>query len=208
MPIISPHVPVDGDSVSGAIVGVPFNAILALLNGTLDYQNIAVGGITATNLAVGVGRITGEIVNWPSNTPPAGWLICDGSSLLRSGTYANLFAITGTTYGSVDGTHFTLPDLRGRLALGVSGSHAIGTTGGVETINLQHQHTWGTTNGSGDLTSGDGQLVHTNNQATVAAGQVFAQGDALSKTFKTDNQLSTTQTVLNPFVVVNYIIKY
>lgn len=210
MALINPDLSgiVDGAVGNASAWTTPFNTIINAINGNIDASNIATGSITNTQLNSGAGRVVGEVVEWLTATPPAGWLICDGSSLLRAGTYAALFAIIGTAFGTVDGTHFTLPDLRGKLALGVSASHALATTGGAETVNLQHQHTWGTTNGSGDLTSGDGQLVHTNNQAVVAAGQVFAQGDTLNKTFKTDNQLSTTQSVLNPFVAVNYIVKY
>jgi microcystin-dependent protein len=32
---------------------------------------------------------------------------------LRAGTYAALFAVIGTTFGSADGTHFNVPDMRG-----------------------------------------------------------------------------------------------
>ena len=40
---------------------------------------------------------------------PAGFLLCNGASVLRT-SYAVLFTAIGTAYGSVDGTHFTLPD--------------------------------------------------------------------------------------------------
>ena len=41
---------------------------------------------------------------------PAGYLECNGASVLRA-DYPALFAAIGTTYGSVDGTHFTLPTI-------------------------------------------------------------------------------------------------
>ena len=41
---------------------------------------------------------------------PEGYLECDGASLLRS-AYPALFAVIGTTFGNVDGTHFNLPIL-------------------------------------------------------------------------------------------------
>lgn len=52
---------------------------------------------------------------------PAGWALCDGSLLQRlDKRYAPLFSLIGTTYGQGDGlTTFALPDLRGRLPLGV-----------------------------------------------------------------------------------------
>ena len=49
---------------------------------------------------------------------PQGYLMCDGSSVSRT-TYASLFTNIGTAYGTADGTHFNLPDLRGRFVRGV-----------------------------------------------------------------------------------------
>jgi microcystin-dependent protein len=60
----------------------------------------------------------GSILAFGGVAAPARYLICDGSSVLRAGTYADLFAAIGTAYGTADGTHFNLPDLRGRFARG------------------------------------------------------------------------------------------
>lgn len=76
------------------------------------------------------------------------YLIANGASLLRA-SYPDLFALIGTTYGSVDGTHFTLPDARGRQLISVSGSHTLGTSGGSETNTIvsanlpDHNHDFG-----------------------------------------------------------------
>lgn len=59
----------------------------------------------------------GAIMAWPTDTPPTGWLELDGSSLSRT-TYADLFAVIGTTYGAADGSHFYIPDMRGRFLRG------------------------------------------------------------------------------------------
>ena len=59
----------------------------------------------------------GEIKIWPTESVPAGFLECNGASLLRS-EYTALFAVIGTTYGTADGTHFNIPDLRGRFLRG------------------------------------------------------------------------------------------
>lgn len=49
------------------------------------------------------------------STIQPGYLLCDGSAVSRT-TYASLFAIIGTTYGSGNGsTTFNLPDARGRF---------------------------------------------------------------------------------------------
>lgn len=49
----------------------------------------------------------------------SGWLYCDGSSL-ACGDYPFLYAVIGNAFGG-DGTHFNLPDLRGRFVRGVDG---------------------------------------------------------------------------------------
>lgn len=82
----------------------------------------------------------GTVIPFAGSTVPAGWLDCNGASLLRSVYYA-LYAVIGTTYGAVDGTHFNLPDSRGRTIIGVgTGSgltaRALGDTGGFETHTL------------------------------------------------------------------------
>lgn len=64
-----------------------------------------------------VGPI-GSIVAWPTDTPPTGWLECDGSSQLRA-SFPTLFAVIGVTYGAADGTHFNLPDYRGEFLRGM-----------------------------------------------------------------------------------------
>ncbi|MHA7841867.1 MAG: phage tail protein [Winogradskyella sp.] len=61
---------------------------------------------------------TGAIFSFPLETPPVGYLVCDGSAVSRT-TYAELFAVLGTTYGSGDGsTTFNLPDYRGKFLRG------------------------------------------------------------------------------------------
>lgn len=69
-----------------------------------------------------------------------GWLKCDGRSLSRT-TYAALFAVIGTAFGSVDGNSFSLPDCRGRV-LGTLGqgsgltNRLLGNSVGAETHTL------------------------------------------------------------------------
>lgn len=83
---------------------------------------------------------TGGVMQFAGATAPTGWLVCNGASLLRA-TYPALFAAIGTTWGAVDGTHFTLPDLRGRTPIGVGTgtgltARSLGATTGAETHTL------------------------------------------------------------------------
>lgn len=66
----------------------------------------------------------GAVQTFAKETPPSGWLECDGSSLERSGTYANLFGEIGTAFGTADGTHFNIPDLQGVFVRGWANSDA------------------------------------------------------------------------------------
>jgi microcystin-dependent protein len=77
---------------------------------------------------------------------PSGYLLLDGSTASRT-TYASLFALWGTTYGTGDGsTTFTLPDMRSRMPIGAGTFAALGTRDGVAEASrsLQHTHNAGT----------------------------------------------------------------
>ena len=55
---------------------------------------------------------------WPTDTAPAGWLLCYGQAVSRT-TYASLFAVIGITFGIGDNlTTFNVPDMRGRIPFG------------------------------------------------------------------------------------------
>lgn len=78
---------------------------------------------------------SGMMVAYGGATAPNGWLICDGSSYLRS-TYPILFAVIGTTYGSADGTHFNVPNMQGQVPAGIGGT--LGLTLGQEFGEVNH----------------------------------------------------------------------
>jgi len=69
----------------------------------------SVGTVTTTSLATSP---VGTMFDWPTTSSyPTGFLACDGSAVSRT-SYADLFALIGTTYGSGDGsTTFNLPNL-------------------------------------------------------------------------------------------------
>ncbi len=101
-----------GDFVAGQIVEVEANG-----NGFQLMTPVA-GATPAGSVQMYVGA-----------TAPGGWLLCDATSYLRT-DYPALFAVISTTYGSVDGTHFNVPDMRGRTPIGVgtgTGGAAAGT---------------------------------------------------------------------------------
>lgn len=65
----------------------------------------------------------GVIMPYGGATAPTGWLLCDGSSKLRA-DYPALYGAIGDAWGTADGTHFNLPDMRGRFPRGVDGGIA------------------------------------------------------------------------------------
>lgn len=67
---------------------------------------------------------TGTILAFAGASVPVGFLMADGSSQLRS-AYPVLFGVIGTLYGSVDGTHFNLPDAQGIFLRG-AGTQTMG----------------------------------------------------------------------------------
>jgi microcystin-dependent protein len=90
--------------------------------------------------AVGAGSLpSGSIIAYGGSSAPTGYLICDGSAVSRT-TYADLFAVLGTTYGAGNGsTTFNLPNLRQRFPLGKAASgtgNTLGATGG----SIDHVH--------------------------------------------------------------------
>src|SRR5262245_43012908 len=62
----------------------------------------------------------GPILPFAGETPPPGYLLCNGTELLRD-DYPALFAAIGTSWGFDTSFTFTLPDLRGRFLRGVDG---------------------------------------------------------------------------------------
>lgn len=92
------------------------------------------------NSSIHEARHTGSLEFIAYATPDSGWLICDGTAVSRT-TYSTLFAKIGTAYGAGDGsTTFNLPDMRGRLAIGVNTGivaiNALGKTAG----SFDHTH--------------------------------------------------------------------
>lgn len=56
--------------------------------------------------------MSGMMVPYGSNVPPSGFLLCNGASVSRV-VYPDLFAVVGTTYGSLSGSTFNLPNMSG-----------------------------------------------------------------------------------------------
>lgn len=156
------------------------------------------------------GTITGEMRMYAGASAPAGWLLCDGDDVSRT-TYSTLFALVGTTFGAGNGTTtFNLPDMRAKVPMGVNNSGlpngangALTTrnraaTGGSETHTLvaaelaAHTHGLKASNGAGGVNpTPQGVTANAVNSATISQANT---GD-------------TPHANVEPFLVVNFIIK-
>lgn len=77
----------------------------------------------------------GTIVAYGGTATPTGWLICNGSTVSRTGNAA-LFAAIGTNYGNGDGsTTFHLPDFRGRFLRGLDGAAGRDPNAGTRAVS-------------------------------------------------------------------------
>lgn len=123
---------------------------------TFILMLILLGGINTANAQ---DPFIAEIRMFAGNFAPRGWAFCEGQLLPISANTA-LFSLIGTTYGGDGRTNFALPDLRGRVPVGV------GTGPGLSPTRL------GELSGSENATLTTANLPsHTHSvTATTAAG--------------------------------------
>lgn len=123
--------------------------------------------------ASGGGPPTGSMLMYAAATAPTGYLLCDGAAVSRT-TYADLFAVIGTTYGTGDGTTtFNVPDFQVRVPVGAGTGKTLGASDGVaetsRNANRTHSHGHGSSgSGSVSLTSGAGSS-HSHSANTYTA---------------------------------------
>lgn len=160
-----------------------------LADGSVTTPKIANGAVTAEKLAPGAvpssippGVIVPYAGSGVSASVPAGWLLCDGQAVSRTGATAALFAVIQTTYGVGDGsTTFNVPNLKNKFpaGLGDAGSawaNTLAMTGGLASATLiQHQHTLGQhahtmTHGHTGSITGGGEHNHYMRYLTSGAG--------------------------------------
>ena len=123
-------VPIDAPNIAdGTVSNAEFqrlDGVTSDLQTQIDSKLAAAGAFTVA---------TGMILPWAAALAdiPTGYLGCDGAAVSRS-TYSALFALVGTTHGVGDGSStFNLPNFQNRMAIGKSGTYALGATGGATT---------------------------------------------------------------------------
>lgn len=164
---------------------------------------------------INAGQVTGEIKMFAGTTPPEGWLLCNGA-ILQTEDYPKLAAVISNTYGGNGNSTFGLPDLRGRMPIGVGiGSglteKTLGETGGLEEVTLTegqlpaHDHNVRVDSNSEVAVSNEAEarvLGAGNNIYNNDPGEDAYLGGVLEDTVGSGDAVP----ILNPYLAINFII--
>lgn len=195
----------------------------------------------------GVGALdfgmTGLITPFAGATAPTGWLLCRGQ-LVSKTTYASLYAVLGANaFGTDTGSEFYLPNLQGRVPVGVSTTDTDfdrADVGGEKSVTLTaaqsglvghnhtqnpHSHTQDAHSHNVATTVNFGTHIHDNNASggnyvssgTNGAGTNSATSGSAQPSINTttatnnavaDANAAQAHTNLQPYIALNYIIKF
>lgn len=237
-----------GQSFRMLVAGTNTGAVTLNING-LGAKNVFYQGVALVGYELLVGavyelvydgtqfqvttpiEIAGEVKAFGGATVPTGYLLCAGQAVSRT-TYARLFGVIGTTYGTGDGsTTFNVPDLRGRAVFGkddMNGSAAsrvtngnsgitgtnLGAAGGSELLH-GHSHTFtGSPHTHSIASASGGAFVASGSGGAGAAIQV---GGATYQTVANTDPTTAGGTVnsagggssqnMPPAIILNYVIR-
>lgn len=148
---------------------------------------------------------TGTIFIFSGKTIPNGWLLCDGSAISRT-DYTELFSVINLTYGYGDGfTTFNIPDLRGRFPLGKDDMSGI-PANRVTSVNAR---IIGNSSGSESMSYGGFTLSGpTSGSPHFSRDGSENMGSAAGSTHTHIVSGGGTSNIMNPYITLNYIIKY
>lgn len=147
----------------------------------------------------------GSIIPYVGTTAPTGFLVCNGASVSRT-TYAALFEICSTRFGTVNGSSFNIPDFRGAFMRGWDNGAGIDPDAASRTATSFG----GATGDSIGTEQADAFEAHTH--SIEAVGGLNSTAVAATSTQSTvPTSIDTDSTGGNetrPFnIAVNYIIK-
>ena len=201
-PIVSP-------TFTGTVVLPATTSVGTITSTELGYVDGVTSSIqtqlNALTAAISVSVPAGVIVPYAGSNVsiPTGYFLCDGQAISRT-TYATLFGVVGVTYGAGDTTTtFNVPNLKGRVPVGLDSTQVefdgLGETAGVKAVTLDitqipaHSH-------GGQVVLGVGQAIGTSGIDATTIGNSQPSTGSAGGGLSHDN--------LQPYIVVNYLIKY
>ena len=153
---------------------------------------------------------TGVMYPYGGSTAPTNFLLCDGDAVSRS-TYSALFTAVGTSFGVGDGsTTFNLPDMRGRVPLGLDN---LGGASANRVTNSQADSIGGNNGAEGHVLTTTEMPSHnhtatvqlgTNSDSYFKAGQVSGGGPTAATNSSGGNGSHNN---MQPYLSLNYIIR-
>lgn len=148
-------------------------------------------------------EIVGTVIPYAGTSLPNGYLPCNGAAVSRE-TYADLFAVIGTTYGRGDGsTTFNLPNLTDKF---IQGSDIAGTVKDAGLPNISgiiYVHTYKYASASGAFSS---EIVATNTHS--GANSDYSYTKIFFNASDSNGIYGNSATVQPPSLTMRYIIKY
>lgn len=197
---------------SGASLVLPAVIATSTYNASSSYNVVVTGSNNKIDDNFITGNPIGSITAYASTTPPAGWLLANGG-LYATTSYPKLFSVIGYYYGSSTlGVNFAVPNLTGKTIVMASSTQTatssydralMGATGG-ETIHTQtlaemamHKHSFQSSNGNQYgyvIGIGSNNIIPTDITG-VPANENYAGN-------------SVPMNVLDPYMILNYIIKF
>lgn len=184
---------------------------------TLDFKApdfvVTESPVGEANVAAGTRSYipAGVIMPYAGSSIPTGWYECLGQSLVRAAE-PDLFTAIGTIYGAADGTHFTLPNMKGLVVVGQDTGNVLfdglGETGGeyshllseAESGLRNHNHSqmgWATLSWTGSSFANGGQ------PGISSISPNFSPTTGFSGGFPAASFHNNIQ----PYMVMKYIIK-
>ena len=161
-------------------ISVPTNTVTTDTEQTISAAKTFSSNVntTANYLQNGFSLLPiGTILMYGGSVPPTLFTACQGQSLSRT-SFAELFAVIGTTYGSTSSTTFNIPDMQGLFVRG-AGTHLTlsnvsGILGRIQSSSIGvHSHDFSAVSQNG----------LTNSNALTGVDLLNVVGGALNKVF-------------------------
>lgn len=201
------------DGEQTPVLREPVNLVGPLEAGQRVWVITVLRRSTIVGRAGGSGLPTGALLPYAGATPPQGFLLCDGATYAKS-LYPALAAVLGATGA---GASFQVPDMRGRVPVGVSAAEPVVASLGKSGGEFRHALT------VEEMPSHDHDLKG-NTFSWGSSGNVNVYGAVVQSGSSSGNRLFTFQdadgwgdtlatgggkahSIMQPFRTVNYIIK-